>query len=393
MTAVWAGIDSGKRAHHCVVIDSTGRLLLSRRVVNDVAALLELIAAVLAVAGGDPAVWATDLNSGGAALLIALLAERGQQLLYIPGRIVHHVAATYRGDGKTDSNDVTTLSNSLASLSSDGQTVTLYSTASETFTTVDTSTGTVVSTPGSETDDVAYMFNATATNPAITGYADQNSYVEPLTEATPDTATATATSSTTPTTSPAAVITDPTTGLPVATSYGTRTPIPEQYIAPNYNGTVTWADNNAQHGGYNGFNNDSTVFISRALLYGGHLDMVMYEKTVKVSILNHVNYNDWGWYDGVVHNLLPGCSQSYWTALWSFAEGNTEWQYLNGAYFLHYTSWAVKGDIIWVDWTGSTFYNAKISQAAAFRTEVSSRRSLARMCTSTRTPTLDTGFR
>ena len=105
MTAVWAGIDSGKRAHHCVVIDATGRLLLSRRVVNDESALLELIAAVLAVADGDLAVWATDLNAGGAALLIALLAQRGQRLLYIPGRIVHHAAATYRGDGKTDAKD------------------------------------------------------------------------------------------------------------------------------------------------------------------------------------------------------------------------------------------------------------------------------------------------
>jgi len=105
MTAVWAGIDSGKRAHHCVVIDSTGRLLMSRRVVNDESALLELIEAVLAVAGADPAVWATDLNAGGAALLIALLAQRGQQLLYIPGRIVHHAAATYRGEGKTDAKD------------------------------------------------------------------------------------------------------------------------------------------------------------------------------------------------------------------------------------------------------------------------------------------------
>jgi len=44
MTAVWAGIDSGKRAHHCVVIDVTGRVLLSRRVANDELALLELSA-------------------------------------------------------------------------------------------------------------------------------------------------------------------------------------------------------------------------------------------------------------------------------------------------------------------------------------------------------------
>ena len=93
MTAVWAGIDSGKRAHHCAVIDTTGRMRLSRRVVNDEAALVELIAAVLALASGDQVVWATDLNTGGAALLIALLAERGQRVLYIPGRIVHHVDA------------------------------------------------------------------------------------------------------------------------------------------------------------------------------------------------------------------------------------------------------------------------------------------------------------
>ncbi|HEY2505260.1 MAG TPA: IS110 family transposase [Streptosporangiaceae bacterium] len=105
MTAVWAGIDSGKRAHHCAVMDAAGRVLLSRRVVNDEAALVELIASVLALAGGDRVVWATDLNSGGAALVIALLAERGQQVLYISGRIVHHAAATYRGDGKTDAKD------------------------------------------------------------------------------------------------------------------------------------------------------------------------------------------------------------------------------------------------------------------------------------------------
>lgn len=105
MAAVWAGVDSGKRAHHCVVIDAAGRVLLSRRVVNDESALLELIAAVLALAVGDQVVWATDLNAGGAALLIALLAHHGQQVLYIPGRIVHHAAATYRGDGKTDAKD------------------------------------------------------------------------------------------------------------------------------------------------------------------------------------------------------------------------------------------------------------------------------------------------
>jgi transposase len=105
MPALWAGIDSGKRAHHCVVIDQAGTVLLSKRVENDENALLGLIATVLDLADGGEVVWATDLNSGGAALLIALLAGHAQQLLYIPGRIVHHAAATYRGDGKTDAKD------------------------------------------------------------------------------------------------------------------------------------------------------------------------------------------------------------------------------------------------------------------------------------------------
>ena len=77
----------------------------SQRVANDESALLELIISVLALAGEDQVVWATDLNAGGAALLIALLADRAQQVLYIPGRIVHHAAATYRGNGKTDAKD------------------------------------------------------------------------------------------------------------------------------------------------------------------------------------------------------------------------------------------------------------------------------------------------
>lgn len=105
MPAVWAGIDSGKRAHHCVVINPAGMVLLSRRVSNDETELLELIATVVDLGEGGEVCWATDLNAGGAALLISLLAAHGQRLLYIPGRVVHHAAATYRGDGKTDAKD------------------------------------------------------------------------------------------------------------------------------------------------------------------------------------------------------------------------------------------------------------------------------------------------
>lgn len=102
---VWAGIDAGKITHHCVVINAEGTKLLSRKVSNDEADLIRLIDEVDELAGGGRVRWAADLNSGGAALLIALLCERDQDLLYIPGRTVHHASAAYRGDGKSDAKD------------------------------------------------------------------------------------------------------------------------------------------------------------------------------------------------------------------------------------------------------------------------------------------------
>lgn len=67
--------------------------------------LFDLIATVTEITAGGEACWATDLNGGGAALLIELLAAHAQPLLCIPGRIVHHAAASYRGDDKNDARD------------------------------------------------------------------------------------------------------------------------------------------------------------------------------------------------------------------------------------------------------------------------------------------------
>lgn len=105
MGQLWAGIDSGKTHHHCVVIDGDGRRLLSRRFANTEDEILALLASVVELGGDTQVVWATDLNQGGAALLIGVLLAHGQELLYIPGRTVHHAARSYRGDGKTDAKD------------------------------------------------------------------------------------------------------------------------------------------------------------------------------------------------------------------------------------------------------------------------------------------------
>jgi transposase len=103
VTTIWAGIDAGKTHHHCVVIDETGRRLLSRRVANEETELLQLLGDVLDL--GEVTAWGIDLADGGAGLVIALLLNHGQHLLYIPGRAVNRASEGYRGDGKTDAKD------------------------------------------------------------------------------------------------------------------------------------------------------------------------------------------------------------------------------------------------------------------------------------------------
>ncbi|MGW0425404.1 IS110 family transposase [Streptomyces sp. NPDC003015] len=103
MPEIWAGVDIGKEHHHCVVINADGERLLSRRVLNDETELLQLIGDVLEIS--TDALWAVDLNHGGAALLIGLLLSHGQPMAYLTGLAVHRASATYKGEGKTDAQD------------------------------------------------------------------------------------------------------------------------------------------------------------------------------------------------------------------------------------------------------------------------------------------------
>src|SRR5215204_6388259 len=99
----WVGVDARKEFHWVHVLDASGTQLLSRRVENDEADLSGLLDEVLSLAGD--VVWATDQSGGGAALLLGLLRERGQRVLYIPGLTVDRSRDTYRGESKTDARD------------------------------------------------------------------------------------------------------------------------------------------------------------------------------------------------------------------------------------------------------------------------------------------------
>lgn len=103
MDRAWAGVDIGREHHHVVAMDADGRGLFSQRVVNDELALTEMIREVGALA--EMVAWAIDLHSCESALLVALLLERGQAVVYVPGLTVNRAAGAYRGAGKTDAKD------------------------------------------------------------------------------------------------------------------------------------------------------------------------------------------------------------------------------------------------------------------------------------------------
>jgi transposase len=103
MNKAWVGVDVGKEFHWAHVLDASGRQLLSRNVENDEADILELIDQALSSA--EKVVWAVDQPGGGAALLLGLLWERNQRVLYVPGLSVDRARDAYRGESKTDARD------------------------------------------------------------------------------------------------------------------------------------------------------------------------------------------------------------------------------------------------------------------------------------------------
>ncbi len=108
MDKAWVGVDAGKEFHWAHVLDASGRMLLSRRVQNDEADISKLIDEALLLA--EEVLWAVDQPGGSAALLLALLWERNQRVLYVPGLSVDRARDIYRGESKTDARDAYVIS-------------------------------------------------------------------------------------------------------------------------------------------------------------------------------------------------------------------------------------------------------------------------------------------
>jgi transposase len=103
MDKAWVGVDAGKGFHWAHVLDASGRQLLSRKLENDEVDIPKFIDEALFLA--EEIVWAVDQPGGSAALLLALLWERNQRVLYVPGLTVDRARDAYRGESKTDTRD------------------------------------------------------------------------------------------------------------------------------------------------------------------------------------------------------------------------------------------------------------------------------------------------
>lgn len=102
---LWVGVDVGKDFHWAVAINAQGEIILSHKVGNEEDDLSALVEEALAAAGEGQLSWTVDQSAGGAALLLTLLWERGQQVLYIPGLSVDRARDGLRGEAKTDRRD------------------------------------------------------------------------------------------------------------------------------------------------------------------------------------------------------------------------------------------------------------------------------------------------
>lgn len=106
MTAgqVWAGVDVGKEHHWVCVVDGDGKVVLSRKLVNDEQSIRGLVAEIDGLA--DEVSWTVDLTMAYATLLLTVLADAGKSVRYLAGRAVWQASTVYRGgESKSDAKD------------------------------------------------------------------------------------------------------------------------------------------------------------------------------------------------------------------------------------------------------------------------------------------------
>ncbi|UAK30835.1 IS110 family transposase [Nocardia asteroides] len=100
---IWVGIDVGKRSHHACAVDAAGEVVFSQRFGNDQRAIEQLVARSGSAARSVR--WAVDLTGPLSLMLLTVLLNAGQAVVYVPGSVVNAMSRGFRGEGKTDARD------------------------------------------------------------------------------------------------------------------------------------------------------------------------------------------------------------------------------------------------------------------------------------------------
>lgn len=115
---LWAGVDVGKEHHWVAVVDDTGTVVLSRKLVNDEQPIRALIGEIDML--GQEVAWTVDLTTVYATLLLTVLADAAKSVRYLAGRAVWQASVTYRGgEAKTDAKDARVIADQLRMRGSD----------------------------------------------------------------------------------------------------------------------------------------------------------------------------------------------------------------------------------------------------------------------------------
>ncbi len=108
---LWVGFDVGKAFHWVCVMDDEGEVLLSRRVEATERDLEDCCEEIEDLVGERR--FGIDLLGGPAALLEAVLLERGERVFHLPGVAVNRAREGYRGEHKSDRRDALVIADQL----------------------------------------------------------------------------------------------------------------------------------------------------------------------------------------------------------------------------------------------------------------------------------------
>jgi Putative amidase domain len=304
-----------------------------------------------------------ELNSGQAANADAALSEDSQAAVdsaYLSDQDLSNIATVQAlaDNDQQDTSDSTTLSDSLT-IATSSDTYTEFTVADETFTTVDTSSGTAVDVPGSAENELLLTYSTASGSPVLTGEIDADAAFDPSQIVDQPTAFSDVLDGPAMSSENASAPTSVETNADGVLETGTDSALSSApchndssggqsngFDCANISNEMSWAKSHAYPGtnkDHNGFADDCTDFASRVWHFGGGVP----EDVAPVPAAQKSNNNYWYQYRTILGNTWTSYSWATAQDFGNFLDGQ-------GSYFLPYASEAQQGDMIFANWRGKT---------------------------------------